>query len=105
MAMTSALRAQRVRRAKVKESLFFLHLSLAVFFSILFVASYLWLRLEIIKLGYEISEANRVRYELTEENKRLKIELATLRAPERIEKIGRRLGLHHPTGEEVVRIR
>lgn len=103
--MTSALRVQRVRRTTLKDSLFLLHLSLAIFLFILLAAFYLWIRLEIIELGYEISRANRIRHELTEENKRLKIELTNLKSPERIEGIGRRLGLHYPSGGEVIRVR
>lgn len=100
--LSSSLRTQRVRTVRKRErgSFFMFLLSILILFSV--VLFYLWLRLEVVKLGYDISHANIVHLRLIEENKRLKLELSRLKSPERIERIAKeQLGLHYPSGSEV----
>lgn len=66
---------------------------------------YLWTRLMVVNMGYEISGLNKERRELVEENKRLKLEVLTLKSPQRIEEMARReLGLIYPRGEQIVKV-
>ena len=70
-----------------------------VFFSLLFV----WSRVEVVQIGYEISHANTFYQTLSKENQRLRIEVASLKSPSRIEDIAKnRLDLVHPTHEQII---
>lgn len=72
----------------------------------LFTLFYLWSRLEVISLGYEIAKANKSRAELLENNKKLKLEILSLKSPQRIEAIAvNKFGLVYPRGEQVVVIK
>lgn len=107
MALTSHLMTQRVRvKRDVMDPAYLLPLLLGILSVVMVSIFYIWVHLEIIKLGYEVSEAARHQIELTQENKRLKIEFSNLKSPERIERIAReRLNLHYPMGEEVVMVK
>jgi cell division protein FtsL len=48
---------------------------------------YVWSRVLVINLGYELSEAMDKHGKLTQENKKLHIEVALLKSPARIERI------------------
>ena len=63
---------------------------------------YTWCRVQSIRIGYEIpKEVDHIQSLLTLQNN-FKIELASLKSPERIEKIARQqLGLTTPTAEQV----
>ena len=66
---------------------------------------YIWCRLTVVGMGYEISRANMERNALMEQNRRLKIEFLRLKSPERIERIaGTELGLVHPGERQIVRV-
>ena len=72
----------------------------------LFLFAYMQMRLTTVKLAYEISSANSEREKLVDKNKRLRLEQAGLRAPERIERIAREeVGLAYPTAGQIKRIR
>jgi cell division protein FtsL len=69
-----------------------------------FVA-HLSLRLETVRLGYEVGLARREQRRLIEQRRMLSIEAATLREPERIEAIARgTLGMDVPDPSRVVPI-
>jgi cell division protein FtsL len=62
-----------------------------------------WLQLQVTRLGYELSDARRVQLRLEHERRELEIELATLRAPGRIDALAReRLGMTPPRPGQVV---
>lgn len=68
--------------------------ALAIFF--------IWTRVETIKYSYEITRAERTYRELQCENEKLRVELATLRSPARIEHIARSiLGLRPPAKGQI----
>ncbi len=64
---------------------------------------YTWCRVQYVQTGYEITkEVDHYRSLLTLQNN-LKIELASLKSPERIEKIAKQqLGLTTPTPEQML---
>jgi cell division protein FtsL len=84
-----------------------------IFFFILFLLLliggslfYVWSRIQVIQLGYEISNALKVERALTEANKRLRVEIATLKSYARIEKIAvEELRMAKPRPDQVIVIR
>lgn len=67
---------------------------------------YVWTRIQIIQLGYEISSALKERKALEETNKRLRLEVATLKSYARIEKIAlEELKMVKPKADQVIVIR
>lgn len=87
-------------------------LRLFFFFSLvllLFIASslfYVWSRIQVIHLGYEISRTLKEGKALMEANKRLRLEVATLKSYARIEKIAvEELKMVKPKPDQVIVIR
>jgi len=67
---------------------------------------YVWSHHQIIALGYEVSQTAREEQELLQENKRLRLELAALKSPARIERMASRdLGLVPPQKEQLIIVR
>jgi cell division protein FtsL len=65
--------------------------------------TYVWCQTQVVNLGYRLSEAHRQHTKLVDENKKLHLELARLRAPERVEQVAlHQLGLKHPSKDQVV---
>jgi cell division protein FtsL len=62
-----------------------------------------WCRVNYIDVGYEISKETKKQHELMALNNNLKIELASLKSPERIAKIAKdQLGLKVPTKNQTI---
>ena len=77
--------------------------AVVIIIALLFILFYLWSRLIVVSLGYEIAKANKERVELMADNKRLKLENLSLKSPQRIEAIALdRLGLIYPKREQVI---
>jgi len=67
---------------------------------------YVWSRIRVIQFGYEISNALKAGRELAETNKKLRLEIATLKSYARIEKIAvEDLKMAKPKPDEVIVIR
>jgi cell division protein FtsL len=67
---------------------------------------YVWSRIQVLQLGYEISNALKEEKALTETNKKLRLEIATLKSYSRIEKLAvEELGMTKPKPEQVIVIR
>lgn len=66
---------------------------------------YVLLRTEIVKLGYELSAAQKNRNELLEMNAKLKLELSALEAPVRIEPLAKKMGLIYPSQDQIMEIK
>jgi cell division protein FtsL len=95
----------KVRPKRIKLNHFFLVALLMLFFigGSLF---YVWSRIQVIRLGYEISSALKQGKTLTETNKRLRLEIATLKSYARIEKFAvEELKMAKPKPEQVIVIR
>ena len=70
-------------------------IALGVF--ILLVMTYLWIHFQMVHISYDIARAQNQKKELTETYKKLRIQMANLKSPERIEHIAMtRLGLRPP---------
>jgi cell division protein FtsL len=67
---------------------------------------YVWSRIKVIQFGYEISNAMKKERALTEANKKLRLEIATLKSYARIEKLAvEELRMAKPNPEQVIVIR
>lgn len=63
---------------------------------------YVWSRLKTVNLSYDISRQTQLQRDLIQQNKRLNLEVATLKSPDRIEKIARKeLGMIVPERGQV----
>jgi cell division protein FtsL len=87
-------------------------LNLIILFSVLTLFSiggslfYVWSRIQVIQLGYEISNALKEERTLTEGNKKLRLEIATLKSYARIEKFAlEELNMSKPKPDQVIVIR
>ena len=68
--------------------------------------AYVWCHIHMTTLEYRVAEAFNQKEKLLEEQRRLKLELATLKAPRRIEAIARdRLRMTAPALEQVVMLK
>jgi cell division protein FtsL len=64
---------------------------------------HVWLRLQVVHLGYVLSTMSKLQGQLEQENRELKVELATLTSPGRLEAMARaRLGMIEPQRGQVV---
>jgi cell division protein FtsL len=67
---------------------------------------YVWQQIEFIRTGYQIEQLRAEKIRLTEWNRQMKLERATLSNLKRIEQLGRsRLGLVPPDPENTIKIR
>jgi cell division protein FtsL len=64
---------------------------------------HVWLRLQVVHMGYVLSTTTKLQSRLEQENRELKLELATLTSPKRLEATARkRLGLVPPEKGQVI---
>jgi cell division protein FtsL len=70
----------------------------------LLVMTFAWQHFRAIEYGYKIEALRTQRNELTEANHSLRMEEASLRNPERIDILARKMGLQTPTAGQVVRM-
>ena len=67
------------------------------------VLMHVWLRLQVVQVGYVLSTTSKLQSRLEQENRELKVELATLISPERLEALARkRLGMVPPEKGQVI---
>jgi len=76
--------------------------AMAVLFLLVF--TYAWQHFKAIEYGYQIESAKREFASLTEMNRALRLEDASLRDPERIDVLARRMGLVPPAPGQVIRM-
>lgn len=76
----------------------------ALAFLFLLVFTYAWQHFKAIEYGYQIESSKRELASLTEMNHALRLEDASLRDPERIDVLARRMGLVPPQPGQVIRM-
>ena len=65
--------------------------------------AHVWLRLQVVQMGYELSTTSKLQNQLEQEQRALRVELATLMSPDRLEATARRrLGLTPPQKGQVI---
>ena len=66
---------------------------------------FVWVRIQVIQLGYEVSKIRKETTELREQKNRLEAEIAELKSPSRIEAIAKeRFGMRLPQSNEIVTV-
>jgi cell division protein FtsL len=84
-------------------------LILFILFLLMFIGGslfYVWSRIQVIQIGYAISDALKEERTLALVNKKLRLEIATLKSYARIEKIAiEQLGMVKPKPDQVIVIR
>jgi cell division protein FtsL len=70
----------------------------------LLVMTYTWQHFKAIEYGYKIEFMKNERNELTELNRTLRLEEASLRSPERIDRLARQSGMQPPQAGQVIRM-
>ncbi|HWP23908.1 MAG TPA: cell division protein FtsL [Candidatus Binatia bacterium] len=64
---------------------------------------HVWLRLQVVQMGYVLSTTSKLQSRLEQENRELKVEWASLLSPERLEALARkRLGMIPPERGQVI---
>jgi len=67
------------------------------------VLVHVWLRLQVVQMGYVLATASKLQNRLEQENRELKVELATLTRRDRLDEMARRrLGLTLPQKGQVI---
>ncbi len=68
-----------------------------------FAVLYVWARVQVIQLGYEVTRLHSQVVGLENQHAQLNAEVARLKSPDRLEKIAREyFGMHPPRGREIV---
>jgi hypothetical protein len=80
------------------------HFGVALALLFLLVFGYAWQHFRAIEYGYQIESAKRDLNSLVEMNHALRLEDASLRDPERIDVLARRMGLVPPAPGQVIRM-
>lgn len=93
--------AQRIDRAGRRRSM--LAVGILAFGFVGIVLLHVWLRLQVVQVGYVLSTTSKLQSRLEQENRELKVELATLTSPDRLEALARqRLGLAAPEKGQII---
>jgi cell division protein FtsL len=61
-------------------------------------------RVLVVKVGYELSRLDQEQTALTRENDRLKLELATMNSPARLETVVRSMGMGPPAASSIIHL-
>ncbi len=65
------------------------------------VLGYVWLHVHRVRVSYELEDLRALRAEVEEQNKKLRLELSSLRSFARVDSAARRLGLTEPARDQV----
>ncbi|MGH7264028.1 MAG: hypothetical protein ACREMB_04120 [Candidatus Rokuibacteriota bacterium] len=65
------------------------------------VLGYVWLQVQRVRVSYELEDLRGLRAEVEEQNKKLRLELLSLRSYARVDSAARRLGLTEPAPDQV----
>lgn len=105
---SSGVRGNAKRRSQITETASVGYLILFLLVTAATVGAFVWhlnVRYEGIRLGYETSRARAERARLLVERRELRLELASLKAPERIEALAReKLDMEMPKHDRIVTV-
>src|SRR5262249_44613358 len=65
------------------------------------VLGYVWLHVQRVRVSYELEDLRSLRADVEEQNKKLRLELSSLRSLARVDSAARRLGLTEPARDQV----
>jgi cell division protein FtsL len=87
----------------VGDRLWLRRLALGAAIALLVALLLVWVRLQVVRAGYDLSDARRLEHRLVQEHRELALELATLTSPRRLEELARgRLGMIPPAPGQIV---
>ena len=98
----------RIKNSRVKKKKFFLtnrQIILITFMLAVFMGcsiGYVWSNYEGTQIGFDLSRLQNDERKLLELNKKLKLELATLKSPQNLEAAARSLGLRDASPEQII---
>lgn len=103
----NALNGVRIRNSKSRRRQWIGRRQMAVIVGVLVAfmvagVGYVWLNFKSTQIGYDISKLKQEELRLKELNQKLKLELATLKSPQHLEKSSRNLGLRPATPEQIL---
>jgi cell division protein FtsL len=99
--LAKAVQVNRIGKRKARQHLF--GICAFGFFLFLLGLVHVWLRLQVVHMGYVLSTTTKLQGRLEQENRELKVEVATLTSPDRLEAMARRrLGLMSPDKGQVI---
>jgi cell division protein FtsL len=65
------------------------------------VLGYVWFQVQRVRLSYQLDDLRSLRADVEEQNRKLHLEIASLRAFARVDSAARRLGLTQPTADQI----
>jgi cell division protein FtsL len=99
----------RIKNSKLKRRSFYLtRKQVFLIISMLFVfmgssIGYVWSNFERTQIGYDLSQLQKEEIKLREINRKLRLELATLKSPQNLEALAtKKLGLRQPSSEQII---
>ncbi len=92
-------RVAKVADPKRRREMISFGITLSVLF--LFVMVYLWQHFSAIEYGYKIEQLKMQRDTISESNRALSLEEASLKDPARIDRIAKRMGMQRPAGGQM----
>lgn len=100
----SAVRQQPVaKKTLVLRRRFIRQVAILAAVGIVFSLIYVWIRVRVIQLGYEVSRIRKEVSVLKEEKSKLEADVASLKVPSRLESIAQeRFGMRLPLSNEIV---
>jgi len=98
-------RTMRVRgNSNLERVVFSTRFLVLVLFLLGLALAYITIKVESLRIGYEISASKKKEEEVLKENLILQAEFMKLKSPERIESIARNLGFKFPTQDDLIYI-
>lgn len=100
----SAVRKQPIAKRALKARRRYINQVVILFaIAVGFALIYVWTRVQVVQLGYEVSRIRKETTALAQQKDLLKAEVARLLSPERLEQAARELfGMRLPGGDEIV---
>ena len=101
----------RIKNSRIKKKRFRLthrQIFLIAVMLFLFMGSgigYVWSNFEGTQIGYDLSRLQQEEFKLKEFNQKLRVELATLKSPQYLERAARSLGLRTALPEQIIILR
>jgi len=101
--------AVRVReQARARQRRFMLLIVPPLLSAVMVAASlffYLWTRVSVVTMGYDLSALKTRRVALVQKNRELRLQLDTVITPRQLERIGKEMGLVYPDRDQVIPLR
>lgn len=97
-------RLQRALSQRLRRRGFSQLATVAIAVAVLTALLHVSVRLQVLRIGYALSEETRVHHELVQQNQRLRLELATRKDPVLVERIARERLRMTPPDPEAIRV-